>query len=62
MSKISKKKKFEKPEVKKVPLAIEEAVLAGCKTGSGNSNGPGFAKCFENLGMNQKAPCSAYAS
>ena len=62
MSQDSKKKKFEKPEVKKVPLAVEEAVLAGCKTGTGNSTGPGFAKCKESLGMGQSAPCNAFAS
>jgi hypothetical protein len=36
------KKKYEKPEVKKVPLKPEEAVLTACKTpGGGVSCRPG---------------------
>ena len=32
------KKKYEKPEVKKVPLKPEEAVLTACKTPGGGAN------------------------
>ncbi len=55
------KKKLVKPEIKKVPLAIEQAVLAGCKM-STMSAGPGSAGnvCNDNLGMGIKQPCSAY--
>lgn len=55
------KKKLQKPSLKKVPLAIEQAVLAGCKQ-STMSAGPGSAGniCDNSLGMGQKAPCSAY--
>lgn len=55
------KKKLAKPAMKKVPLAIEQAVLAGCKQ-STMSAGPGSAGnvCNNNLGMGQKQPCSAY--
>jgi len=62
MSDKKDKKEFVKPEIKKVPLAVEEAVLAGCKTGTGNSVGVGFSKCQENLGMGQTAPCNAFGS
>lgn len=35
-----KKKKLSKPKINKVPLAVQEAVLANCKSTT-MSNGPG---------------------
>ena len=48
------KKHYVKPEVKRVMLRPEEAVLASCKTAS--SSGPGQKKC------SQPSPCSSLAS
>ena len=58
-----KKKKFLKPEVKKVPLVAEEAVLAACKSNA-MGNGPGgfMGLCQDgSMGM-LTGPCSAYGS
>jgi hypothetical protein len=62
MDKKEKKPSFKKPELKKVPLLTEEAVLTSCKTGKGQTVGVGFAKCEENLGMGQSTPCSNFGS
>lgn len=57
------KKKFKKPEIKKVPLKVEEAVLAGCKAAS-MATGPGgfMGVCVNSLGMGQTQDCSAMGS
>ena len=48
------KKHYVKPEVKRVILRPEEAVLASCKTSK--ISGPGQAKC------SVPSPCSSLAS
>lgn len=60
----TKKKKFKKPIFKKVPLKVEEAVLAACKSDTIMGNGPGGSMnlCVTKLGMGQTAACSTYAS
>lgn len=56
-----KKKPLRRPEVKKVPLVPEEAVLASCKMSTA-STGPGGAmgRCNNNLGMGIVVACNAY--
>lgn len=39
---MQEKKKYEKPEIKKVSLVAEEAVLAGCKRAVDVPTGPDF--------------------
>lgn len=60
---MKQKKIFKKPEIKKVPLIAEEAVLAGCKS-STMSSGPGtFMQICDNGSMGSSTgPCSAYGS
>lgn len=48
-------KPYQKPQVERVRLVVEEAVLAGCKQ-SGTTQ-PGYADC--NVGLNY---CSALGS
>jgi len=50
----TRKKNYVKPEVKRVMLRPEEAVLASCKTSK--IAGPGQSKC------SQPSPCSSLAS
>ncbi len=38
-------KKWLKPECMKIKLVPEEAVLTGCKLGTGGSKGPGTGNC-----------------
>lgn len=63
MNEANSKKKFIKPEIKKVPLVAEEAVLASCKSNS-KGNGPGgFMGLCQNGSMGSlSGPCSAYGS
>ena len=44
-----KKKKFVKPEVKKVPLVAEEAVLASCKSDAMGGGPGGFMGLCQDL-------------
>jgi hypothetical protein len=39
------KRPYRKPQVTRVKLRAEEAVLGACKTGSGGVSGPGQPKC-----------------
>jgi len=62
MSQEKKKKPLLKPELKKVPLASDEAVLASCKL-STRGGGPGGAmgRCNNSV-MGVVSPCSTYGS
>lgn len=39
------KKPYQQPQLIKVPLRPDEAVLGGCKTSAGNTAGPGSSNC-----------------
>ncbi len=45
MFNVREMKPYEKPQIKKVELKVEEAVLQGCKTGLAGSTGPEVNKC-----------------
>ena len=58
-----KKQKFTKPEMKKVPLKVEEAVLAACKSDTIKQNGPGGSmNLCQNSAMGVSSPCNTYSS
>ncbi|MBF0198177.1 MAG: hypothetical protein HQL32_10720 [Planctomycetes bacterium] len=38
---MSERKKWSRPEIQKVPLMVEEAILASCKSFTRDSTGPG---------------------
>jgi hypothetical protein len=50
----ARKKPYVKPEIQRVVLRPEEAVLGSCKTAQGS--GPGGGRC------NKPSPCSTIAS
>jgi len=51
------KRRYEKPEIKQVALRPEEAVLAACKSSTGQGgNGPGGGNC------RTPVPCSSLGS
>lgn len=60
------KKPWIRPEVKKVPLLVKEAVLASCKSGVRDSAGPGdyLARCEHGSGGGNTlyGRCSDYSS
>jgi hypothetical protein len=41
------KKRYEKPEIKKVALVSEEAVLLGCKVAVAGGTGPNSNNCLD---------------
>jgi len=57
-----KKKPLRKPEVKKVPLVPEEAVLASCKMSTASTGPAGFmGSCRDNSpGMGISVACQTY--
>jgi hypothetical protein len=46
------RKAYCRPEVKKVKLTPEEAVLASCKVTGAPLGGPGWPACVNSLGQN----------
>lgn len=63
MSEQKPKKKFVKPELKKVPLVAEEAVLASCKSNVKGGGPGGFMGLCDNGSMgSHMGQCSAYGS
>lgn len=50
------KKSYTKPEIKKVALVPEQAVLANCKTSKGGVSGTQGSNC------NKPKPCSVLGS